>query len=75
MCNKGVNIAELFAKTVATTKCFDKNLQKVFIYNFTYTSNLSNTIPPPPHAKRLQNVYHYIYKNICHLILPKRVTF
>ncbi|XP_045784737.1 acyl-coenzyme A thioesterase 13-like [Maniola jurtina] len=29
MCTKGAKIAELFTKTIATTKCFDHNLKKV----------------------------------------------
>ncbi|KAG6457149.1 acyl-coenzyme A thioesterase 13 [Manduca sexta] len=29
MCNKGLKVAELFTKAVASTKCFDQNLRKV----------------------------------------------
>ncbi|XP_050684395.1 acyl-coenzyme A thioesterase 13-like [Leptidea sinapis] len=29
MCNKAAKVAELFTKTIATTKCFDQNLRKL----------------------------------------------
>lgn len=34
MSNKAAKIAELFTKTIASTKCFDHNLRKVKIVNF-----------------------------------------
>ncbi|CAK1588654.1 unnamed protein product [Parnassius mnemosyne] len=52
MCNKAKKIAELFTKTVATTKCFDQNLCKVKVVSCTNGRMLTEFQVGPEHLNQ-----------------------
>ncbi|CAG5007135.1 unnamed protein product [Parnassius apollo] len=52
MCNKATKIAELFTKTIATTKCFDQNLRKVKVVSCTNGRLLTEFQVGPEHLNQ-----------------------